>query len=152
MFSKYRIRQLKKIRNERENISKTLKHKNSIKIEEKDKILGMLKNSSLLLNAFNRILTNEKVLDENISDFTALIFANLMKCKKEKVISKNIDCIKKILKSPQFFKVEAVCFDYFKSLFHIDRFPKRLVRLFVSKFKVQLENDCDFKKKFYDKF
>ncbi|KRH92041.1 hypothetical protein M153_13479000518 [Pseudoloma neurophilia] len=152
MFHRYKILKRKKELNNRN--FKTKSTKNAFKVEksEKEKIIIMFKNSALLLNVFNRLNTNQSLLDENIEEFSVFIFSNLMKCKKEKVIIKNIDCIKKILQSKVFFKVQNTAFDYFKSLFMMNKFPKRLVSQFKEKFQVQLQNDQEFSRLFTTKY
>ena len=152
MFKKYRLRKAKKEANVRTSTMKKAKTSQKEERSPKEKVLSMLKNSTLLLNAFNRLITDKNLLDENIEEFSALVFANLMKCRKEKIITKNIDCIKKILESSEFHRVEDIAYDYLKSLFHLEKFPKRLFRIFHTKFAHKLENDIEFSKKLKQKF
>lgn len=152
MFHRYKLQKRKKELNNRTTKSKIPKSE-PIKLKsEKERILSMFKNSSLLLNAFNRLITNNALLDANIEEFTVYVFSNLMKCRKEKVISKNIDCIKKILQSSEFHKVKNVSYDYFKSLFYMERFPKRLFKLFSIKYKEDLLADNTFLENFQNKY
>lgn len=151
MFKKYKLRQLKREKNDRNTSNKILKNNYKQKTIS-ERILIMLKNSSLLLPAFNKILNNSNLLNENIEIFTNYIFLNLMKCKKEKIIKTNIDVIKKIINSENFYKVEEISFNYFKSLFYLNRFPVKLVNIFKIKYKNKLDEDSKFSCEFNTKF
>lgn len=152
MFKRYKLRQLQKEKNTRESTLRRMKNTTNDKKDLKDRVILMLQNSSLLMNAYNKILGDKKLLNENIEQFTVYIFFNLMKCKKDKLISKNIDCVKEILNSTEFYKVENVSYEYFKSLFFLEKFPKRLVNHFHTKFKNKLMNESEFYELFKSKF
>lgn len=151
MFRRYRLKKQKAEQNDRKMTSKWTKSNFVEGKSEKDRIVGMFKNPALVQNVFNRLISNNSLLDENIEEFTTLIFVNLMKCKKEKVISKNIDCIKKLMNSVMFHKVQNVSYNYFKTLFYMERFPKRLSRTFEIKFKENLSEDPVFQEQFKSK-
>lgn len=144
MFKRHRLKELKKRREIRTDELKQVKSNIKKEKEEIEKVLQMLRTSRLLLNAFNRILNDEKLLNNNIYRLTILVFNNLIKCDKEKILVKNIECIKIICESRNFLAVKNISYEYFKSLFYLNKFPVKLTQCFITSFTDFLEYDTDF--------
>ncbi|ELQ75306.1 hypothetical protein THOM_1749, partial [Trachipleistophora hominis] len=152
MFNRYKLKELKRTREERNDKSKAIKLNTPCTRDESDKVVHMLKNSHLLLNAYNKILNNDRLLNDNIYRLAIPIFGNLISSKKDRVIVKSIECIKKICESPNFLAVKAISYDYFKSLFYLDRFPRKLLRCFLEHYSDLAEKyDEEFWKAFKEK-
>ncbi|ELA47352.1 hypothetical protein VCUG_01121 [Vavraia culicis subsp. floridensis] len=145
MFNRYKLKELKRAREDRNNRSKAVKHNVVSTKEEFDKVVHMLSTPHLFLHAYNKILNNGKLLDDNIYKFTILIFSHLLSSKKDKIIVKSIECIKKICGSVNFLAVKEISYDYFKSLFYLNRFPCRLVSCFTKHY-------GDFAKEYDEEF
>lgn len=145
MLKKYRAAMKKKHTDDAGKVSKHVKRHISQEQNRLVKLHLMFRNNYLISNALNIAINDSNIVENNIYMFTVHVFTSLLKSKNDKIILKSIMCIKKILKCANFIAVYEIVYEYFRTLFFMDRFPIKLSSLFINIY-------GDFAKKYDEAF
>merc|ERR1712176_18966 len=135
MFKRYKVAQVKKKQNDRIGSKKQLKVFSSESKSENDRLLGIIKSKTAQFTAFRKLAHRTEFLNENIEEIAPFVFSNLIECKNSRIVRDIIDFLKRMMELENFHKVADCCYDYYKSLFFLQRFPNKLLKGFNKAYK-----------------